>query len=132
MLKFKKIELLTKTDKNPSVNQNTDAVTRRVQDMTCCAEKREIVLGGRGGAGCLQLGRVEMRKKKEKYGRIGSSERGYINFYRRLHRRTIPSVISSATLTANRARHRTELPFWIPRWFCRHFHRWIGHVTVRS
>jgi hypothetical protein len=41
-------------------------------------------------------------------------------------------VIPSATLTANRARHRTELPFWIPRWFCRHFHRWIGHVTVRS
>ena len=33
MLKFKKIELLTKTDKNPQVNQNTDAVTRRLQDI---------------------------------------------------------------------------------------------------
>jgi len=33
--------------------------------MTCCAEKREIFFGG-GGAGCLQLGRVEMWKKKEK------------------------------------------------------------------
>jgi hypothetical protein len=33
MLKFKKIELLAKTDKNPSVNQNTDAVTRRLQDI---------------------------------------------------------------------------------------------------
>jgi hypothetical protein len=33
MLKFKKIELLTKIDKNPSVNQNTDAVTRRLQEM---------------------------------------------------------------------------------------------------
>jgi len=31
--------------------------------MTCCAEKREIFFGG---AGCLQLGRVEMGKKKEK------------------------------------------------------------------
>jgi len=30
--------------------------------MTCCVEKREIW----GGAGCLQLGRVEMRKKEEK------------------------------------------------------------------
>jgi len=33
MLKFKKIELLIKIDKNPSVNQNTDAVTRRLQEM---------------------------------------------------------------------------------------------------
>jgi hypothetical protein len=33
--------------------------------MTCCAEKKEIFFR-RGGAGCLQLGRVEMRKKKEK------------------------------------------------------------------
>jgi len=33
MLNFKKIELLTKIDKNPSVNQNTDAVTRRLQEM---------------------------------------------------------------------------------------------------
>ena len=33
MLKFKKIELLTKTNKNSSVNQNTDAVTRRLQDI---------------------------------------------------------------------------------------------------
>ena len=33
MLKFKKKELLTKSDKNPSVNQNTDAVTRRLQDI---------------------------------------------------------------------------------------------------
>jgi len=32
--------------------------------MTCCAEKREICFGG--GVGCLQLGRVEMGKKKEK------------------------------------------------------------------
>jgi len=33
MLKFKKIELLTKTGKNLSVNQNTDAVTRRLQEI---------------------------------------------------------------------------------------------------
>jgi hypothetical protein len=33
MLKFKKIELLTKIDKNPSVNQNTDVVTRRLKDI---------------------------------------------------------------------------------------------------
>jgi hypothetical protein len=32
MLKFKKIELLTKTE-NLSVNQNMDAVTRRFQDI---------------------------------------------------------------------------------------------------
>jgi hypothetical protein len=33
MLKFKKIELLTKTDKNLLVNQNTDAVMRRLQEI---------------------------------------------------------------------------------------------------
>ena len=73
--------------------------------MTCCAKKREIFFGR--GAGCLQLGRVEMRKKKEKkkkekQGRIGLSKRGYINFYRRIHRWNIPSVNPSAILTVNR------------------------------
>jgi len=33
MLKFKKIELLIKINKNPSVNLNTDAVTKRLQDI---------------------------------------------------------------------------------------------------
>jgi hypothetical protein len=33
MLKFKKIELLTKTDKSLSVNQNTDAVTTKLQQI---------------------------------------------------------------------------------------------------
>ena len=33
MLKFKKIELLTKTDKNPQVNQNMNVMTRRLQDI---------------------------------------------------------------------------------------------------
>jgi len=32
--------------------------------MTYCAEKREMF--SERGAGCLQLGRVEMRKKKDK------------------------------------------------------------------
>jgi hypothetical protein len=32
MLKFKKIELITKINKNPPINPNTDAVTRRLQD----------------------------------------------------------------------------------------------------
>jgi hypothetical protein len=123
MLKFKKIELLTKTDKNPSVNQNTDVVTRRLQDIWLIVLRRGIIffLGGRW------LFAVEESSDEEKEGEIGE-DRGYINFYRWLHRRTIPSVILSATLSANRARHRTVLPFWI----CRHSHRWIGHITVRS
>jgi len=49
MLKFKKIELLTKTDKNPSVNPNTDAVTRRLQDIWLVVLRRGRIcfLGGR-------------------------------------------------------------------------------------
>jgi len=31
-----------------------------------------------------------------------------------------------------RARHHTVLPFWIRRLLCRQFHRWIGHVIIRS
>ena len=44
----------------------------------------------------------------------------------------IPSVIPSAILTVNRPRHYTKIPVSIPRWFCRQFERWIGHVTVWS
>jgi hypothetical protein len=43
-----------------------------------------------------------------------------------------PSVILSAFQAVNRSRHRTDLPFRIPRWFYRHFKRRTGHVTVRG
>jgi hypothetical protein len=69
-----------------------------------CWEEGDFFFGG--GVACLQLRRVEMGKKKEKYRRRGSVERGYINFCRRLHQ--------SAHLTVNRACHRTRLPFWTP------------------
>jgi hypothetical protein len=35
------------------------------RNITCCAEMREIFVWG-VGAGCLQMGRVGLRKKKEK------------------------------------------------------------------
>jgi len=43
-----------------------------------------------------------------------------------------PSVIPSAFQAVNRSRHRTDLPFRIPRWFHRHFKRRTGQVTVRG
>jgi hypothetical protein len=46
MLKFKKIELLTKTDKNPLVNQNTNAVTRRLQEIWLVVLRRGRFFGG--------------------------------------------------------------------------------------
>ena len=114
MLKFKKIELLTKTDKNPSVNQNTDA------------EKREIFWGG-------WLFAVGESWDGDEEGEIGEERvNNILTFVDGFTDGTILSVILSARLMINRARHRTELPFWIPRWFRRQFHRWIGHVTVRS
>ena len=66
MLKFKKIELLTKTDKNPSVNQKKmlwHFVCYKIYDLLCWEEGDFFFWGG---TSCLQLGRVEMRKKKEK------------------------------------------------------------------
>jgi len=35
------------------------------RNITCCADMRKIFFLG-GGAGCLQMGRVGIRKKKEK------------------------------------------------------------------
>jgi len=35
------------------------------RNITCCADMRKIFFFGRG-AGCLQMGRVGIRKKKEK------------------------------------------------------------------
>ena len=43
-----------------------------------------------------------------------------------------PSVIPSEFQAVNRSRHRTDLPFRIPRWFRRHFKRRTGHVIVRG
>jgi hypothetical protein len=129
MLKFKKIELLKKTDKNLSVNQNTDAVTRRLQDIWLVVLRR-----GRfffGALGVCSWGELRWGRRRNRGGE-GRLRGDILTFTDGFTDGPIPSVILSARLTANRARHRMELPFWIPRWFRRHFHRWIGHVTVRS
>jgi len=39
---------------------------KTLRNITCCAEMREIFVWGGRGAGCLQMGRVGIRKKKEK------------------------------------------------------------------
>jgi hypothetical protein len=36
------------------------------RNIICCADMREIFFWGGGGAGCLQIGRDGIRKKKEK------------------------------------------------------------------
>jgi len=36
------------------------------RNITCCADMRENFVWGGGGAGCLKMGRVEIRKKKKK------------------------------------------------------------------
>ena len=71
-----------------------------------CWYEGDFCLGGRG-AGCLQMGRVGIRKKKEKSGRRGSVDWTYINFSRRFHRRTLRR--------------------WSRRWFWRN----NRHVTVQ-
>ncbi|KAJ6951486.1 disease resistance protein [Populus alba x Populus x berolinensis] len=46
---------------------------------------RKIFVWGRGGAGYLQMGRLRIRNKKEKWGRRVSAEWPYIQFYRQPH-----------------------------------------------
>jgi len=72
-----------------------------------CWYEEDFIFWGGGGAGCLQMERVGMMKKKEKYGRRGSTELSYINFFRRFHRR--------------------KLCRWLRRWFWRKYR----HITVR-
>ena len=90
---------------------------------------REIFLWGGGGAGYLQMGRVRIRKKKEKWGRRGSVERPFINFFRWIHRRNklIGDFVSYSDGKIDTSPHDTA--FQIPRWFHRYCWRWTGHVT---
>ena len=127
MLKFKKIELLTKTNKNPSVNQNTDAVMRRLQEIWLVVQRR-----GRffffGALVVCSWGELRCGRRRRNRGGEGD----ILTFFDGFTDGPILFVNPSARLTINRAHHRTELSFWIPWWLRRHFHRWISHVTVRS
>ena len=133
MLKFKKIELLTKTDKNPLVNQNMDAVTRRLQEIWLVVLRRErgFFKGGWGLVVC-SWGELRWGRRRRNRGGEGRQRGDILTFADGFTDDIIPSVIPSASLKINRARHRAELSFWIHRWFRRHCKRWIGHVTVRS
>jgi len=70
-----------------------------------CWYEENLYWGGGGGAG--QMGRVGIRKKKEKWGRRGSPELSYINFFWRFHQRIFH--------------------WWLRRWFWQKYR----HVTVR-
>ena len=131
MLKFKKIELLAKTDKNLSVNQNTDALTRRLQDIWLVVLRRGRFIFG-GGLDVCSWGELRWGRRRRNRGGEGRLRGDILTFADSFTDGPIPSVIPSARLTANRARHRTELPFSIPRWFRQHFYQWIDHVTGRS
>jgi hypothetical protein len=72
--------------------------------MTCCAEKREIFLGG-----LVVCSWGELRWGRRRRNRGGEDrQRVDILTFADGH---IPSVIPSASLTVNMARHRTELLF---------------------
>jgi hypothetical protein len=66
MLKFKKKELLTKLIKSFGKSEHGCCDHKTSKNIICCAYMREIFVWGGVGAGCLQMGRVGIRKKKEK------------------------------------------------------------------
>ena len=97
------------------------------RNTTCCAEMRKIFVLGRVGAGYQHMGRVKIRKKKEKWGRRVSAEWPCIHFCQRSYRRfysvgeyvgetcySNPSVIPSIFLTVNRSHHAYGSPVFIP------------------
>ena len=79
------------------------------------AEMRKIFVWGRGGAGYWQMGRLRIRKKKEKWGRRVSAGRPYIHCFRRTHRRTntVGEYVgeSVANCDGESTHHRTNLLF---------------------
>ena len=81
------------------------------RNTTCCAEMRKIFVLGRGGAGYLQMGRVRIRKKKEKWGRRVSAEWPYIHFCRRPYRRFYSVGEYVGNSDGQSTRHRTDLLF---------------------
>ena len=85
------------------------------RNTTCCAEMRKIFFFGRGGAGYLQMGRVRIRKKKEKWGRRVSVEWPYIHFCRRTYQRFYSFGKDVGDTVGNSdgqsTRHRTDLLF---------------------
>ena len=85
------------------------------RNTTCCAEMRKIFVLGRGGAGYLQMGRVRIRKKKEKWGRRVSVEWVYIHFCRRHYRRfySVGEYVGEPVGDSDgqSTRHRTDLLF---------------------
>ena len=70
---------------------------------------------GRGGAGYFQMGRVRIRKKKEKWGRRVSAEWPYIHFCRRPYRRfySVGEYVGETVCNSDgqSTRHRTDLLF---------------------
>ena len=128
MLKFKKIELLIKTDKIHRYIRTRMLWPQNFKKYDLlCWEKGDFFLGG----WLCAVGESWDWRRRHTGGE--SQQNGHIlTFADGFTDIIIPSVILSAILTVNRARHCTEISLWIPRWFLRHVKRWIGHVTVRS
>ena len=101
--------------------------------MTYCAEKRENCFYCLGGV-LVVCGRGELwwGRRRRNRGGEGRQNGHILTFADGLTEGIIPSVSPSAILTVNKAHHCMEISVWIPRWFRRHFKRWIDHVTVRS
>jgi len=94
-----------------------------------CWEEGDLFFGGLVVCSKGELGWERRRRNR---GGEGPHSWHILTFTDGFTDRIIPFVIPSAILTINRARHCTEIPVWISRWFRWHFNRWIGHVNVRS
>ena len=81
------------------------------------AEMRKIFVWVWGGAGYLQMGRLRIKKKKEKWKSRLSAGRPYIHCFRRTN--TVGESV--ANCDGESTRHCTDQLFQIPRWFRRYF-----------
>ena len=85
-----------------------------------------------GGLVVCSRGELGWERRRRNRGGEGQQSANILTFADGFTDEIISSVSPSAILTVNRACHCTDILVWIPRWFRRHFKRWIGHITVRS
>jgi len=86
------------------------------RNITCCVDMREIFfLRGEGGLVVCRWGELGLGRRRRNMGGEGRQSCQILTFSTVSPPTETPSVITSVILMETSTRHRTDLPFQIPR-----------------